>query len=67
MTHDTVLPSRALAAFGLTLALAACGMKGPLRHPAPPAPPPADATLVAPPTVAPAPAPEAVPVPSSHN
>jgi hypothetical protein len=50
-----------LAAAGLILGLAGCGMKGPLTHPSSP-PPPADAALAAPPTVAPA----AAPPPSSH-
>ncbi|HET8596917.1 MAG TPA: lipoprotein [Castellaniella sp.] len=54
----TRLPA-AVAAAGLILGLAGCGMKGPLRHPSPP--PPADAALAAPPSVAPAAAP-----PSSH-
>ncbi|WP_298012320.1 lipoprotein [uncultured Castellaniella sp.] len=42
----------ALAGACLALLLAGCGMKGPLKPATPP--PPADAALVAPPTVAPA-------------
>src|SRR5690606_4635721 len=47
-----------LAGAGLALALAGCGMKGPLRLPDPP---PANAALAAPPTLAPAPAPDTRP------
>ena len=50
--------SRRLAGTCLLLALAGCGMKGPLRLPDPP---PADAALAAPPTLAPASAPESQP------
>jgi len=44
--------SAGLAGACLALLLAGCGMKGPLKPATPP--PPADAALVAPPTVAPA-------------
>lgn len=47
-----------LAAVALMLVLQGCGMKGPLKAPAPP---PADATLTAPPTVTPATPPAAHP------
>ena len=49
---------RLLACACLFLSLAGCGMKGPLRLPDPP---PADAALAAPPTLAPASAPESQP------
>ncbi|HEX7387218.1 MAG TPA: lipoprotein [Castellaniella sp.] len=63
MTLDRISSSahawRALS-LGLVMLLAGCGMKGPLRHPAPP---PVDATLVAPPTVTPAPTADPAPTP----
>jgi predicted small lipoprotein YifL len=54
--------ARLLAGAGLALALAGCGMKGDLRLPAPP---PADAALAAPPSLAPASAPDSRPAPQS--
>ncbi|MDY0310180.1 MAG: lipoprotein [Castellaniella sp.] len=53
--------TRILAGTLLALALAGCGMKGDLRLPDPP---PADATLAAPPTLPPASAP--APQPASQ-
>jgi predicted small lipoprotein YifL len=54
--------ARLLAGAGLALALAGCGMKGNLRLPDPP---PADAALAAPPSLAPASAPDSRPAPQS--
>jgi predicted small lipoprotein YifL len=59
MTHASFNRAFRLAVSCLALAVAGCGMKGPLRHPAPP---PADAGLMAPPTVAPA----TRPAPAAH-
>jgi len=57
----TIRPPLSLATRLLFLAcvllIGGCGMKGPLRHPAPP--PPVDAKLATPPTVTPTPAPGA--------
>jgi len=50
--------ARLLAGACLTLPLIGCGMKGPLRLPDPP---PADAALVAPPTLDPAATPDSPP------
>ncbi|CAM5186722.1 hypothetical protein CDEF62S_05408 [Castellaniella defragrans] len=59
--HSPLALTTRLLALACALLISGCGMKGPLRHPDPPAPPPVDAKLAAPPTVTPAPAPDAAP------
>ena len=57
--EPSFLRAARLITVSVAFLLAGCGMKGPLQHPAPP--PPADADLATPPTVAPAPSPPAAP------